>query len=150
MTTTTYAPAMMSCLLGEPSWELIHPPASNRPYQAHVRFGSHAATVEDPGWCRAVAEAFLSAANALDAAGYARARVAAQLAPVDAALVVVASEAYGASGDGIFSLDDLDRACDKARAAEREHIREHFAGLPDNTGRPQWACAQIELLGEPS
>lgn len=29
--------------------------------------------------------------------------------------------------------------------AERQRIRQHFAGLPDNSGRPQWACEQIDL-----
>jgi hypothetical protein len=34
----------------------------------------------------------------------------------------------------------------EGRASELERIRQHFAGLPDNTGRPLWALSQIDLL----
>jgi hypothetical protein len=132
--TASYAPAELTTLLGEPSMTLIEPQANGLPWQARVRLGSHVATVEDPAYCRAVAQTWLEAANGLDAAAYARRRVAAQLAPLNPAAPV--DDASGAAdttllvplADGtVIHLDATpplaDRPCAKCQFGNHDLCR---------------------------
>lgn len=82
--THAYAPAYESAILGEPSYELVKPrPGEERlPRRASIRFGGKNITVEDPEYCRQVAKVWLAASYDLDAAAYARQKVALELAPV--------------------------------------------------------------------